>query len=149
MRFIPFGFMKKKKIDTVNYQFRYTMDLPSYTANATISDFKIELYPYFIVCPNAISGTDPFTFTSSIISTGITFNDFIYVYRSICKTSGSNFSIQAQTVNLYVNGILRSTNGGGGDGTPYPCPTVTTKYFNLAPYPIVLGDNVLIEWIDN
>jgi len=134
----------------VNYQFRYEMNLTQQGGRiSTISNFKIELFPNFIVCPDAISGTEPYVFTSSVISTGITFNDTMNVYRSVCKTSGANFSIQTATANLYVNGILRRTvTDSSGIGVVNSCPTVNTTYIVLAAYPIVAGDNVLIEWID-
>lgn len=133
----------------VNYQFRYTMNLTQQANRlSTISNFKLDLFPNSIVCPEAISGTEPYTFTSSVISTGITFNDGMYVYRSVCKTSGSNFTIQTTTANLYVNGILRQTGTAGSIGLVSSCPTVDTQYVSLAAYPIVAGDNVLIEWID-
>ena len=133
----------------VNYQFRYIMNLTQQANRlSTISNFKIELFPNFIVCPEAISGTEPYTFTSSVISTGITFNDTMTVYRSVCKTSGNSFSIQTTTANLYVNGILRQTGNAGSIGVVSNCPTVDTQYVTLLAYPIVLGDNVLIEWID-
>lgn len=135
----------------VNYQFRYEMNL-QYVSNrlSTISNFGIDLYPYTIICPDAISGTEPYTFTSSVISTGITFNDTMTVYRAVCKTSGLGFSIEYATANLYVNGILRRTvTQQIAIGNVNTCPTVNTTSVTLSAYPIVYGDNVLIEWIDS
>jgi hypothetical protein len=126
------------------------MNLTGYSnRQATISNFKIELFPNFIVCPDTITGTEPYTFTSSVISTGITFNDTMTVYRSFCRPGGLNYNIGQTTANLYVNGILRQTNTGGGEGVSLGCPSVLTKAIGLSAYPINYGDNVLIEWIDS
>jgi hypothetical protein len=135
----------------VNYQFRYIMNLTSYTNRVSIiTNFKATFNSTGAImnCPGTITGTEPYTFTSTVISTGLTWNDTINLTRSVCRT-GLNYNINSQNINLYINGILiNGTVGGALSGIVPDCSTPATTSFTLASYPIVAGDNVIFEWID-
>jgi hypothetical protein len=138
-------------------QFRYIIDMTSNPNRlATISSFKFDCYinnavPKSYTCSQSISGTEPYTFTS----TPVVANDLvglvnsIVTSRNICRPGGLAYTIGRKRSIIYKNGIEVSNYTNTGSQTPDACPTQSYYEFSSAvEFTLNQGDTLIVEWID-
>ena len=133
-------------------QFRYIINLTDYPDRTFLTDLKWQISPFEILCPQQITGTEPYSFTSTELPINLLVGnlEFSNVKRTICRPSGNIYSIQKRYCYVYINGILRTQGSNSYGETPNLCSYDTSASdIQIPPFTINQGDKVIIEWVDN